>query len=86
MTSRIISGGKSGDVPIKKQNIKIQKKRRLTYKMSGGREQIRDLTLLNPPYDLSVLRSITDLSNILNQSIEAYKTNVVGLEWGFGTK
>lgn len=26
MTSRIISGGKSGNVPIKKQDIKIQKK------------------------------------------------------------
>lgn len=86
MTSRIISGGKSGNVPIKKQDIKIQKKRRLTYKMSGGREQIRDLTLLNPPYDLSVLRSITDLSNILNQSIEAYKTNVVGFGMGIRYK
>ena len=86
MTSRIISGGKSGNVPIKKQDIKIQKKRRLTYKMSGGREQIRDLTLLNPPYDLSVLRSITDLSDILNQSIEAYKTNVVGFGMGIRYK
>lgn len=86
MTSRIISGGKSGNIPIKKQDIKIQKKRSLTYKMSGGREQIRDLTLLNPPYDLSVLRSITDLSDILNQSIEAYKTNVVGFGMGIRYK
>lgn len=85
MTSRIISGGKSGNVPIKTR-YQDSEKRSLTYKMSGGREQIRDLTLLNPPYDLSVLRSITDLSDILNQSIEAYKTNVVGFGMGIRYK
>lgn len=84
MTSRIISGGKSGNVPIQKNDVKIIKNRKMTYKMTGGIEQVRDLTLLNPPYDLSVLRSIIGLSDILNQAIEAYKTNVVG--FGMGIK
>lgn len=86
MASKIISGGVNGKIPIKKQDVKIEKRRTLKYKMAGGIDQARDLTLLNPPYDLSQLRSITELSDILNQAIEAYKTNVVGFGMGIRYK
>lgn len=79
MASKVISGGASGNVPIKKQAVSVIKTRKaLTYKQQGGIEQKRDLTLLSPPYDLASLREITDISDILNQSIEAYVKNVVG--------
>lgn len=80
MTSKIISGGKSGIVPDKyiKKSVSISKKQTLTFKEKGGGNQRRDLTQLSPPYDIAALRSITDISDILNQCIEAYSTNVAG--------
>lgn len=77
--SKIISGGAKGIVPIQKQAVSvIKKKKLLKYNQQGSVEQRRDLTLLSPPYDLASLREITDISDILNQSIEAYVKNVVG--------
>uniref|UniRef100_UPI0035A0BE57 phage portal protein n=1 Tax=Jeotgalibaca porci TaxID=1868793 RepID=UPI0035A0BE57 len=77
--SKIISGGAKGIVPIQKQAVSvIKKKKLLKYNQIGGVEQRRDLTLLSPPYDLASLREVTDISDILNQSIEAYVKNVVG--------
>ncbi|MEB6179495.1 phage portal protein [Enterococcus casseliflavus] len=86
MTSKIISGGSSGSVPKEyiKKNVSIEKKRTLKFKSAGGFDQRRDLTQLSPPYDIVTLRSITDISDILNQSIEAYVTNVAG--FGFGIR
>lgn len=86
MTSKIISGGKSGSIPEKMQSsdVSILKKRMLKFKSTGGINQTRDMTQLSPPYDLSVLRSITNISDILNQAIEAYKTNIAG--FGFGVR
>lgn len=86
MTSKIISGGKTGDVPNKygKTGVSIIKKRSLTFKSIRGIKQSRDLTQLSPPYDLATLRSITEISDILNQCIEAYKTNIAG--FGFGIR
>lgn len=79
MTSKIISGGATGDIPIKKRQVGVIKSRKaLTYKQQNGAEQRRDLALLNPPYDLANLREITDISDVLNQSIEAYVKNVAG--------
>ncbi|MGH1648932.1 phage portal protein [Enterococcus gilvus] len=88
MTSRIISGGKSGLIPkvLKKNKVSIEKNRKLTFKSTGSVEQNRDLTLLTPPYDLATLRSITEISDILNQCIEAYVTNVVGFGMGIRYK
>jgi PBSX family phage portal protein len=88
LTSRIISGGESGLIPKdwKKSKVSIAKKRDLKYKSTGNVEQIRDLTLLNPPYDIETLRSITGISDILNQCIEAYVTNVVGFGIGIRYK
>ena len=77
--SKIISGGAKGIVPIQKKAVSvIKKKKLLKYNQTGGVEQRRDLTLLSPPYDLASLREVTDISDILNQSIEAYVKNVVG--------
>lgn len=86
MTSKIISGGSSGSVPKEyiKKNVSIEKKRTLKFKSAGGFDQRRDLTQLSPPYDIATLRSTTDISDILNQSIEAYVTNVAG--FGFGIR
>jgi len=86
LTSKIISGGSSGSVPKEyiKKNVSIEKKRTLMFKSTGGFDQRRDLTQLSPPYDIATLRSITDISDILNQSIEAYVTNVAG--FGFGIR
>lgn len=86
MTSKIISGGTKGSVPDKyiKKDVSIKKKRSLRFKSEGGLDQRRDLTQLSPPYDIATLRSITDISDILNQSIEAYVTNVAG--FGFGLR
>ncbi|MDV7700960.1 phage portal protein [Enterococcus casseliflavus] len=86
MTSKIISGGMAGSVPKEyiKKNVSIEKKRTLKFKSAGGLDQSRNLTQLSPPYDIAILRSITDISDILNQSIEAYVTNVAG--FGFGIR
>ncbi len=82
MTSKIISGGKSGVVPIEKSTVTIQKKRTLKYKELGGLDQRRVLTQLSPPYDISMLRSVPEMSDILKQAIEAYVQNVVGFGMG----
>lgn len=80
MASKVISGGKSGVIPagLKKQEVGIVKKSKLTFKEKGGAEDSRDLTQLSPPYNLATLRSIADISDILNQCIEAYVTNIAG--------
>lgn len=84
MTSKIFSGGKTGTIPttFQKSKVTINKKKSLTYKEAGDVDQRRDLTQLSPPYDLSTLRSMTEISDILNQSISAYVTNVVGFGMG----
>lgn len=84
MTSKIISGGKSGLIPteMKKSKVAVKKKRQLTFKAKGNINHVRDLTLLSPPYDLSMLRSISGISDILKQCVEAYVTNVVGFGMG----
>lgn len=69
---------------MQKAEVTIKKKRKLTYKMVGGMEQRRDLTVLSPPYNLGVLRSIGETSTILNQCIEAYSQNIVG--FGIGVR
>lgn len=86
MTSKVISGGKAGSIPVgvQKKDVSIIKNRTLPFKSKGGKDEIRDLTQLSPPYDIATLRSITDISGILNQCIEAYKTNVAG--FGFGIR
>lgn len=87
MTSKIISGGKSGKIPIQKKDISVVKKRKLLrYKSSGEVVQSRDLTQLSPPYDLATLRSIPEMSDILAQAIEAYVTNVAGFGMGIRYK
>lgn len=87
MTSKIISGGKSGKIPIQKKDISVVKKRKLLrYKSSGDVVQSRDLTQLSPPYDLATLRSIPEMSDILAQAIEAYVTNVAGFGMGIRYK
>ncbi|MGM0215057.1 PBSX family phage portal protein [Enterococcus sp. AZ109] len=63
---------------VRKQDVAIIKKRSLTFKSKGGVDQRRDFTQLSPSYDIATLRSITEISDILNQSIEAYVTNVAG--------
>lgn len=79
MASKIISGGTSGKFPFQKSEVTIDKKRKLlTYKSKGGIEHRRDLTLLNAPYDLATLRGVVEISDILEQCIEAYVTNVIG--------
>lgn len=78
MTSKIISGISKGKLITKKEVTVIKKRNMLTYKEQGGVDQRRDLTLLSPPYDLATLRSITDISDILNQCIDAYAENIIG--------
>ena len=80
MSSKIISGGKSGAIPVglKKRDVAVTKSRTLKYKTIGGMNQSRDLTQLSPPYDIATLRSIPSVSDVLNQAIEAYATNVAG--------
>ncbi|MFC0275596.1 phage portal protein [Enterococcus devriesei] len=88
MTSKVISGGRNGTVPEKFQvkDVHIAKERTLKYNSKGGAKEIRDLSLLSPPYDVTMLRSIPDISDILNQCIEAYVTNVVGFGMGIRYK
>lgn len=79
MTSKVVSGGKLGSVPIQKKEITVSKSRKpLKFKKEGSIEERRDLTQLSPPYDLATLRSIPEASDILKQCIEAYAQNVVG--------
>lgn len=80
MTSKIISGGKTGVVPREylRKETTIEKRRPLTFKKQGGVEELRDLTLLSPPYDMTTLKSISEISDILQQCIEAYVQNIVG--------
>lgn len=83
MTSKIISGGKSGGIPrgLKKQAVMADESRVLAsvIKNENGEQSFRrDLTLISPPYDIAALRDVVDNSNILNQCIEAYATNVAG--------
>ena len=82
MASKIISGGKSGGIPkgLKKQAVMADESRVLAsvIKSENGEQSFRrDLTLISPPYDIAALRDVVDNSNILNQCIEAYATNVV---------
>lgn len=80
MTSKIISGGKSGRVPSEylRKKTAVEKRRSLKFKKQGGVEEQRDLTLLSPPYDMTTLKSISEISDILQQCIEAYVQNIVG--------
>ncbi|MGX6993949.1 phage portal protein [Vagococcus penaei] len=81
MSSKIITSSKTV-IPMKKSEVTANKKRMLTYKMTGGEQVRRDLTLLSPPYDLATLRSIGETSTILNQCVEAYSQNIVGFGMG----
>ncbi|MFD2253081.1 phage portal protein [Lactococcus formosensis subsp. bovis] len=85
MTSKIISG-KAEEIKkgLKKSEVKITKEKELIIKEDGKADQARDLTQLSPPYNLAELRAVTDISDILNQCIEAYATNVAG--FGFGVR
>lgn len=79
MTSKLIdSVSKAKSIPIRK-DITTENN-----KIVGSENLRRDLTLLSAPYDLTVLRTIGETSDILNQCIEAYAQNVAG--FGFELK